>query len=101
MQTRQAWRWRRCVSIAASAAALPLPAFAADAAMQAWGAYLFFAIVATVVIVLLLHEALDDDVSEDQRSDDAAHAATASKRTSEPARYGMTGERNSEQRRVA
>jgi hypothetical protein len=51
-------------------AAVPLPAFAADPALSAWGAYLLFAIVATVVIVLLLHEALEDEPMDDRRRDE-------------------------------
>ena len=51
-------------------AAIPLPAFAADLALSAWGTYLFFAIVATVVIVLLLHEALEDEPKDDRRRDE-------------------------------
>jgi hypothetical protein len=47
----------------------PLPALAAEIALSAWGAYLFFAIVATVVIVLLLHEALEDESTYEHRLD--------------------------------
>ena len=47
----------------------------ADPALSAWGAYLFFAIVATVVIVLLLHEALEDDPGQDPRRDERAREA--------------------------
>ena len=66
------------------AASAPSLAFAADPALSAWGAYFFFAIVATVVIVLLLHEALEDDRSEiesaprdDQAGDVRAHTPAA------------------------
>ena len=51
-------------------AAAPCPAFAGDPATFAWGAYLFFAIVATVVIVLLLYQALEEEPTDDRRRDD-------------------------------
>jgi len=64
----------RCRLAASVIAAAPLPAFAADPALSAWGAYLFFAIVATVVIVLLLHEALEDE-PDDRRRDERGGGA--------------------------
>lgn len=48
----------------------PLPAFASDPATFAWGAYLFFAIVATLVIVLLLYEALEEEPTDDRHRDE-------------------------------
>lgn len=60
-------------SAAAFLAVVPAPAFAAGLTLSTWGAYLFFALVATIVIVLLLHEALDQDASrgDDDRTLDA------------------------------
>ena len=102
MQTCRNRRHRRCARIAALLSAAPLPVLAADAAMQAWGAYLFFAIVATVVIVLLLHEALDDE-PEDQRRSEPAEASLRATRSSGPVRYAADAERsgNGENRRIA
>ena len=67
-------------------AALPLPGFAADPALSAWGAYLFFAIVATVVIVLLLHEALGDEPMDDRRREQRAGGALGKGRSAQSVR---------------
>lgn len=74
MQARR-YRLREFALFAATPGALwPTPAFAAAPAFSVWGAYLFFAIVATVLIVLivlLLHEGLADEPVDDPRGDDA------------------------------
>jgi hypothetical protein len=78
MYPRRLRRLRQRYRLAASViAAAPLPALAADPALSAWGAYLFFAIVATVVIVLLLHEAQEDEPMDDRRRDEQAASRSA------------------------
>jgi hypothetical protein len=88
MHSRRVRRQRRRGRFAVSLVALaPLPAFAelptfvADPALSAWGAYLFFAIVATVVIVLLLHEALEDHPGHEPPRDERAREAFGKTKT--------------------